>query len=235
MIITIIISICIRLLMSITPPINDQLIEIRLKRHNMYLLKIQKEEQLEQEEELLLEQERKQEKEQLEQEKENLLEKERKEQKQKKENIYEERSILNHQKRIDGGASQQLSEEKIPNYRLDNKIMESSYYIIFSLFKNDEIEQHPISEFINKYILNNLNNNIQKIDKNDLFLFYISIKELSLIYDITKNDIKFIQEALSIINMNIYFVDVLIKSNNTNYIQVILQEFVKIIDNLDII
>ena len=124
--------------------------------------------------------------------------------------------------------------ENVNNYHNINmpinhqEYIDYSYSIIISLFNKDTIEQHNINDFVKNYILYNFYENIQNIEKNILYIFYISIKEICSTYENT--DIELIINTIKLINMNDYFIHVIKKSDNIDNIKIIFQEFIKLID-----
>jgi hypothetical protein len=98
------------------------------------------------------------------------------------------------------------------------------FVIIFSIF-----EDIPI-EYVQKEIIDHFYNQINNSDLDDLYTFYISIKEISSTYDVI--DIEIIFNTLNLIKMNYDFVKILDNKDKLEYIKIIFQEFIKIIDNI---
>lgn len=99
-----------------------------------------------------------------------------------------------------------------------------SFIIIFSIF-----EDIP-PEYIQKEIIDHFYDIINNSDLDDLYTFYISIKEISSTYDVI--DIEIIFNTLDLIKMNYDFVKILDNKNKLEYIKIIFQEFIKIIDTI---
>jgi hypothetical protein len=97
-----------------------------------------------------------------------------------------------------------------------------SFIIIFSIF--EDIPQ----EYVQKEIIDHFYNQVNNSDLDDLYTFYISIKEISSTYDVI--DIEIIFNTLNLIKMNNEFVKILHNKNKLEYIKIIFQEFIKIID-----
>jgi len=99
-----------------------------------------------------------------------------------------------------------------------------SFIIIFSIF--EDIPQ----EYVQKEIIDHFYNQINHSDLDDSYTFYISIKEISSTYDVI--DIEIIFNTLNLIKMNNEFVKILHNKNKLEYIKIIFQEFIKIIDSI---
>jgi hypothetical protein len=100
-----------------------------------------------------------------------------------------------------------------------------SLIIILSIFEEENFES-----FIKEEILNKFYQQIHNSDLNDLYIFYVSIKEISSTYD--NIDIQALINTLNLINMDYNFVEVIDKLNKLEYIKIIFQEFIKLIDNI---
>ena len=108
-------------------------------------------------------------------------------------------------------------------------ILNDSLVIILSIFENtmNSFLNDPQS-FIQNLIINPFYQQINNTSIDNLYTFYISIKEMSSTFD--DIDIELVFNTLSLINMNNHFAKVLNNSNKLEYIKIIFQEFIKIID-----
>ena len=111
----------------------------------------------------------------------------------------------------------------------DLTFLDDSFVIIFSLFDHDNHEEYNTQDFV-KSIIDNFYNSINSIELNNLYIFYVSIKEISTTLD--NIDIELIISSLDFIKMDYHFIDVLNKSNKLEHIRIIFKEFVKIIDKV---
>jgi hypothetical protein len=111
-------------------------------------------------------------------------------------------------------------EDTYPINQLDTN--SESFIIIFSIF-----EDIP-PEYVQKEIIDHFYDQINNSDLDNLYTFYISIKEISSTYDVI--DIEIIFNTLNLIKMNYDFVKILDNKNKLEYIKIIFQEFIKIID-----
>jgi len=121
---------------------------------------------------------------------------------------------------------------EIMNYGKQNNdlsFLDESFIIIFSLFDHDNYEGFNTQEFV-KSIIDNFYDCVNKTELNNLYTFYVSIKEISTTFD--NIDIELIISSLDFINMDYHFIDVLNKSNKLEHIRIIFKEFVKIIDKV---
>ena len=110
----------------------------------------------------------------------------------------------------------------------DLSFLDDSFVIIFNLFDKDNYKDFNTLEFV-KSIIDNFYNSIIKTELNNLYTFYIFIKEICTIENI---DIHIIISLLKLINMDCHFVDILNNFNKLEYIKIILKEFIKIIDKV---
>ena len=111
----------------------------------------------------------------------------------------------------------------------DQSFLDDSFVIIFCLFDHDNYEEFNTQDFV-KSIIDNFYNCVNNTELNNLYIFYISIKEICTTLD--NIDIQLIISSLDFIKMDYHFIDVLNKSNKLEHIRVILKEFVKIIDKV---
>jgi len=121
---------------------------------------------------------------------------------------------------------------EIMNYGKQNNdlsFLDESFIIIFSLFDHDNHEGFNTQKFV-KSIIDNFYDCVNKTELNNLYTFYVSIKEISTSFD--NIDIELIISSLDFINMDYHFIDVLNKSNKLEHIRIIFKEFVKIIDKV---
>ena len=116
--------------------------------------------------------------------------------------------------------SDEENETEIPMNHLD--FLNDSLVIIVSIF------EEKTYDFVQNTIITPFYQQINKSSFGDLYTFYISIKEFSCTYDSIDIDIIFI--TLNLIKMDHHFVEILDKSNKLEYIKIIFQEFLKIID-----
>jgi hypothetical protein len=131
-------------------------------------------------------------------------------------NILDE-TITNHQPKINS--------DKPMNHLT---ILNDSFVIIFSLFDEDNYEEFNTQDFVQS-IIDNFYNCITT-NKTEIYTFYVSIKEFCTSID--DIDIQLVIFTLELIKMDYHFIDVLNKSNKIEYIRIIFNEFVKIIDEL---
>lgn len=135
----------------------------------------------------------------------------------------EELMCKKHQEYLD--SLDVLNKEKIYNDRIcpDNNLpINESVIIIFSIFEEQSCD------FVQNSILNHLHTSINNSNFDELYTFYISIKEISSTYD--NIDIGLILNTLLLIKMNPHFIEILNQSNKLEYIKIIFQEFIKIIE-----
>ena len=129
-----------------------------------------------------------------------------------KELLYEkeQQEIIKHQEYLD-------NEIKLPKIIEKNNInnsLEESFIIINNIY-NDKIN---VRELLNDFY--------QKLNHDNLYIFYISITEIifnDITYDIIIN-------ILSLLDMDISFIDYLVEIDKLNDIKIIFQEFIKIIE-----
>lgn len=190
--------------------INDQLTKLRQEKHQEYLRKLEQEENHEKE--------------------------------QQEKNRLEYIEIKKHQEKLFNDDlknceqethevminSQVQNEESIKtgcNISLDHQEhLDYSYIVIISTFDEDD----NIREFVKNNILYNFYEKIQNISISDLYIFYISIKEICSTYG--EINIELVVNTLKIIDMNDYFIDVLNKLNKIDNIKIIFQEFINLIN-----
>lgn len=142
----------------------------------------------------------------------------------------EEKMLKEHQEYLDKRSKENNknsyscpeSETEIPMNHLD--CLNDSLVIIISIFEEQSYD------FVQNTIITPFYHQINKSSFGDLYTFYISIKDFSCTYE--NIDIEIIFNTLNLIKMNHRFVEILDKSNKLEYIKIIFQEFVKIIDYL---
>ena len=130
----------------------------------------------------------------------------------------DDEAIMNHQTKLN-------SEKPIDHLT----ILNDSFVTIFSLFDEDNYEDYNTQKFI-QFIIDDFYNSIKKSNIDDLYTFYVSIKEICTSID--NIDIQLVVFSLDLIKMDYHFIDVLNKSNKIEYIRIIFNEFVRIIDEL---
>jgi len=212
--------------------ISDQLNEMRQKKHQEYLKRLEREE---------LEQKK------LEQEKERL-DKNRLEEleiKEYQDKLNQEELEILRLKKLEEYESDGLNniEKETKKMRQENNLEQESYIniplnhqeyidyshsIIVSLFDEDINEDCNINEFVKNYILYHFYEKIQNTNNDNLYIFYISIKEICSTYE--NINIELVVNTIKLIDMNDYFIDVIRKSDRIDNIKIIFQEFVKLID-----
>ena len=104
----------------------------------------------------------------------------------------------------------------------NNIPINESVIIISSIFEEQSFD------FVQNSIINYLYDSINKSNFDELYIFYISIKEISSTYD--KIYMELILNTLLLIKMNPHFIEILNESNKLEFIKIIFQEFIKIID-----
>jgi hypothetical protein len=105
--------------------------------------------------------------------------------------------------------------------------LNDSLVIINSIFE-DSCQDNDSHVFVQETIINPFYNLVNNSNNDDLYTFYISIKEISSTYDTI--DLELIFNTLILINMNCQFIKILNERNKLDYVKIIFQEFVKIID-----
>ena len=203
--------------------IGDQLNEMRQKKHQEYLKRLE----LEEFEEKKLEKER--------------IEKNRLEDleiKEYQDKLYQEELEALRQKKLEEYEETLL--KKPDNYNPEQvdinipfqhrEYIDYSYSVIISLFDEDNNEGRNMDEFVKNYILYYFYEKIQNTNIDDLYIFYVSIKEICSTYETT--NIELVVNTIKLINMNDYFIDVIRKSDRIDNIKIIFQEFIKLIDNI---
>ena len=169
----------------------------------------------------------------------NKIKKERDDQEVK--NKIEKTKLLNEHEKIveelnnvkDNNILNETITDHQPTLTLDkpmnhSTILNDSFVIIFSLFDEDNYEEFNTQDFVQS-IIDNFYNCITT-NRTDIYTFYVSIKEFCTSID--DIDIQLVIFTLDLIKMNYHFIDVLNKSNKIEYIRIIFNEFVKIIDEL---
>ena len=169
----------------------------------------------------------------------NKIKKERDDQEVK--NKIEQTKLLNEHEKIveelnnvkDNNILNETITDHQPTLTLDkpmnhSTILNDSFVIIFSLFDEDNYEEFNTQDFVQS-IIDNFYNCITT-NRTDIYTFYVSIKEFCTSID--DIDIQLVIFTLDLIKMNYHFIDVLNKSNKIEYIRIIFNEFVKIIDEL---
>lgn len=129
----------------------------------------------------------------------------------------EEKELTEHQEYLDKHTkSFNTNSEIIEHYDNNNKNLDESFIIINSIF-NDKIN---VRELLNEFY--------QKLNHNNIYIFYISITEIifnEITYDIIIN-------ILSLLDMDISFIDYLVETDKLNDVKIIFQEFIKIIERV---
>jgi hypothetical protein len=122
------------------------------------------------------------------------------------------------------------NEIKIPMNH--SELLNDSFVIIFSIFDKVSYQTeflNGVHDFVQNTIINHLYYQINNSPIDELFTFYVSIKEILYTDNI---NIDLIFNTLSLIKMDYRFVEILNKSGKQEYINIILQEFIKIIDHI---
>ena len=123
----------------------------------------------------------------------------------------EEQEIIKHQEYLDN----EIKSPEIINNNI-NDDLEESFLIINNIFK-DNINVREL-----------LNNFYQKLNHDNLYIFYISITEI--IYNEISYDI--IINILSLLDIDVNFIDYLVEIDKLNDIKIIFKEFIKLIESI---
>lgn len=197
--------------------IKTQLEEIRIKKNIEYNKKLERK---------LLEEKEQCDKEQHDKEQCDK-EQHEKEQLEKLNNNFENLRIKKHQEYLDGLSEKHDDKIKIPVNHLE--YINDSFVIIYSIFE-EKIEEFNTQNFVQNNILDKFYQQILISNLNNLYTFYVSIKEISSTYESVEIDL--IYNIINLIKMDHTFVDILARLNELEYIKIIFQEFIKLIEHI---
>jgi len=146
-------------------------------------------------------------------------------QKQHEHNL-EELKIKSHQQQLE-------KENEATKTDIDQEYLNETIIMIVSIFEDNNHNESNISDFVKNEIVYNFYHRIINTNIDDLNSFYIFIQEISTTYDEISYEL--IVYSLSMINMDFSFLNMLVKLNKLEYIKIIFQEFINLINKLKLI
>jgi len=145
----------------------------------------------------------------------------------KDEKYKEEETMINKHQEYLNNSLEKITIKKHQEY------LDDSLVIIYSILENCKYENKKIDcDFINNAIVKHFYHQVTTAKIDDLYIFYVNLKKLFISGNID-DDIKLIINTFDLINFNCKFVDILHKSNKLEYIEIIFQEFIKIIEHIN--